>query len=77
MKKRTECSTNAELMRKSIKERGFTVPQAAWLIGMDAKSFCRKMSGESEFTASEMRRWCEVFGSSCAGDIFFAKRVDK
>lgn len=58
-----------------IEQRGVKITALAAAMKMGTSTFYRKLSGESEFTRSEIQRCCEFFGADHLNQIFFAKEV--
>ena len=58
-----------------IEKRGVKITALAAAMKMGTSTFYRKLSGESEFTRSEIQLCCEFFGVDHLNHIFFAKEV--
>ena len=71
--------TNTELLKRKIDESGLL--KSAILNAMGIKSYATlraKIENESEFTASEMDKLCDILhiNKSQRGAIFFAKSAE-
>ena len=68
---------DAELLRKTMRDKGITVVRMCREIGISRKAFWAKCTGKTEFKQSEIAKIIELLGREKGTVIFFPKSVAK
>lgn len=66
---------NAELLRKVMRDKGFTVKKMCSELGISRKAFWAKCNGRSEFKQSEIAKTIDILGTEYGTAIFFPSKV--
>ncbi|MCD8357480.1 MAG: helix-turn-helix domain-containing protein [Clostridia bacterium] len=66
---------NKLLFQYEVKKKGFTLKDAAHIMGVDVTTLYRKMNGESDFYRHEIQKLCAEIGFDNPMEIFFAEKI--
>lgn len=61
--------------RDSMRRNGIRLKDVASALNISTTTLHRKLSGESDFTRTEIAICCNLFGAECMHRIFFATEV--